>query len=361
MTFIMSRRVGKRNFLLGDLMISSPTERDVTTAIPSRFDHRLPEVDRRIAELHQKVMLFNNRMAVAWAGNYIIARHIIQRVATIADSYPDADRLGNFIDGLGLTPAERDSVALMFWVITRLEGQNRSYATVFRNVHVGNIDGTAEDNSLFYAGSGAFHFLDIVDVKSHGIDIGEPESNQLSIQMDAGERKLMEVMSEFILRASQVLHDEMTDNMGHAFLYGGGFEIVMEYEDGFLKVPMSQVSWIETEDRIELVGPIFNQTYSPDGVLFIRRFVSVEGAWIQDVFRVPNFLNEHSASVCDVNADIFTVATVHHFMSRDLTKVVHAWGPNPIIRVRFDGASFTATTTPELFRKLAEWPKPKNP
>jgi hypothetical protein len=297
-------------------------------------------------------VVFNSRCVAAWAGSLVVAAVLLSAIAEIADGFPTAEDIQAKIGSLGLLPAELKSVSLMVWSLPQFSPGNRQHATVYRQVHTGDIPQASQENQLFYAGSGAFHFLDIMTDERHALE--QPEA-PAGAMVDPAELRLLEVLSGHILRAAQVLHDEMVDNVVHAFRYGGGFEVIWDTEAGLEKLPISQVFWRETTDDIQLVGPIVSQQYAADGTLFIRRFKLRGDDWLQEIFPVGP-PHRQVGSEANVRADIRTLSTVHFFMSETGTKVVHAWGPDPIVRVTFDGQTMSLEATPELFKRLENWP-----
>lgn len=349
MTYIMSRRLGSRQFWLGDLMVSQEGRTSPEITLPGRFDPRLPAVPPELAQLRQKLIVFNPRVVAAWAGRMIIARAVMSAVAKIADSFPTTEDIKAQIAALGLSQAQLDDVALMFWSIPKLEPCDRRNEVFYHRVQQANIPNPSNDNCLIYSGSGAFHFLDITTDNRHEL---ERPTNE---PVDDADWRLIDTLSGHIMRAAQVLHEEMMDEVVHAFRYGGGFEVILETENGLEKLPISQVFWRETQEAIELVGPVISQQYGAGGTLFIRRFHLEGEKWVQEVFSVHPPQGGTSEQ-CNMEADVFTTSTVHFFMSETITKVVHAFGPDPIVRLHFDGTTITARTKPQLFSRLANWP-----
>jgi hypothetical protein len=111
MTYIMSRRIGLRQFWLGDLMVSLERRTAPGIVLPGRFDSRLPAVPQELAALQQKLVVFNPRVVGAWAGRMVVARSIMSAVAQIASSFPSAEHIKAQIADLGLSPVELEDVA----------------------------------------------------------------------------------------------------------------------------------------------------------------------------------------------------------------------------------------------------------
>src|SRR5579872_4262363 len=131
MTYIMSRRLGVRQFWLGDLMVSQERRTRPAITLPGRFDPKLPGVPRELAELRQKLVLFNPRLVAAWAGRMVVARGIMSAVAEVADSSPPVEQIKAVIAALGLSDAELDDIALMFWSIPDLRPGVRQNETFY--------------------------------------------------------------------------------------------------------------------------------------------------------------------------------------------------------------------------------------
>lgn len=115
MTLIVGFRAGAAGFMFGDLLLSSDAAQATAVAIPTRFDSRQPAVDARIVRLSQNVILVNKQLAIAWAGNYLVARHIA-RAAIAAQSFDIffGKNFEKFILSLDLSEVELRSVSMMF-------------------------------------------------------------------------------------------------------------------------------------------------------------------------------------------------------------------------------------------------------
>jgi hypothetical protein len=109
---------------------------------------------------------------------------------------------------------------MMFWVIPDLSEPSRFYSV---DVNMNTwIDPVSHENKRIYAGTGEYHFFNMLDVSPHGLygKVSEYEG-------------LAEDMSNIILRASVALVDEITKNDVHDFSYGGGFEVIAISPRGF--------------------------------------------------------------------------------------------------------------------------------
>jgi hypothetical protein len=247
--------------MFGDLMISQQAPGVDSVALPARFDARLPPVDRRMRGLRQKIFCVNNKLAVAWAGNVTVARHITMEVAKKTNEELFECDFNEFLTSLGLATHELQSVAFMFWAIRDVTKAPQAYYSVDVNTNEW-IDPSDPQNKCVFAGSGEYHFFNLLEHQPHGM-VGTVTNAEASFKG----------VSDIILRASTAIVDEITKDDLHDFSYGGGFEVIVPSPGGFIKIPTTQVVWRETADGIELMGPIYASYYSENGVLSIRRFV----------------------------------------------------------------------------------------
>jgi hypothetical protein len=80
-TLIVGQRTGPMHFMLGDLLLSSAVPANAAVLLPTRFDTQLPAVDLRIRGLCQKIFCVNQQVAIGWAGDFLVARHISRALA----------------------------------------------------------------------------------------------------------------------------------------------------------------------------------------------------------------------------------------------------------------------------------------
>jgi hypothetical protein len=83
MTLIAAIRVGQCPILLGDLLISSeiaPTRPVVLPTVGALPEDLVPAGTYHITGAAQKICVINVRLAVAWAGRQICARHVVRKM-----------------------------------------------------------------------------------------------------------------------------------------------------------------------------------------------------------------------------------------------------------------------------------------
>ncbi len=343
MTLIVAQRTGPAHFMFGDLMLSSESGGDHRVELPARFDTRSPPTNLRMRGLKLKVFCANRQLAIAWAGDLMIARHIILEALKRPLDIFFGESFSKFIWSLGLSEKELNLVSFMFWVIPNLT-QPLRYYSVDLNMKIWN-DPTNHGVQRIYQGTGEYHFYNLLDTTPHG-----------TVGAISEYSAMFKNVSAIILRASIAVIREITDNDMHDFSYGGGFEIIVIGQNGFEKIPLSQIIWEETSEGIELIGPVFSNHYSCNGILSIRRFVRNGTTWDQTIFHVNNFSNESETSELIPSSDTFTISTVHQFVSKDLTKVVHKMSLNPDLQVHFDGRNFVYQVSDNLRQLLLNWP-----
>jgi hypothetical protein len=336
MTIILSYQGPNSLVMLGDLLLSQQTPRTAPIQLPTRFDPRFPLANLNLSGLVQKTICVSPDLAVAWAGNYLVARHVIREIATQwPERYYTGDKILSFINSLGLSQQELESVSFIFW--------GRS-GPGFGKIHVQDWlvkeERSADGREKFkFMGSGDFHFFETIGFKLWGA--GQIEEWQNSIGAVVG-------------RASIALYQEITSDVTHNFLYGGGFEVVYPSDSGFRKLPLTFIFWAYDDKGIELVGPVFSHVYDNSGVLGLRRFARGENGWSQTIFPIGNFLVESSSAQFNPRAELNTPWTVHYLLSRSdpqMVKFIQKVGPGNLA-VRVEQGQIVPELSPEFIRHV---------
>ena len=114
MTLILSYQRGSSLVMLGDMLISTKSERTTAIDIPTRFSPNLPVTNLQLYCLLQKVFCVNRELAVAWAGDCLVARVIIQELARKLPRPTSGAQIIEFIKSISLSERELNSVAFIF-------------------------------------------------------------------------------------------------------------------------------------------------------------------------------------------------------------------------------------------------------
>ncbi|HZP75839.1 MAG TPA: hypothetical protein VFB45_06845 [Pseudolabrys sp.] len=279
MTLVMSYQHNGSIGIVGDLLLSRDTPLAKPFDIPTRFHEQYPLTNLNLSGLRQKTFWISPHLAVAWAGNMLIARNIVREIADRFTEPYSNDKLLEFIDNLGLTEAEKAAVAFIFLLITSVaDGKSQMQVFPYRVRRWAN---PANEHEVFlFAGSGSDHFADI----------------DFALKYRASDPRLAFHAAVIGRAATALLQEVMSDDV-HNYFYGGGFEfLIPETREGkFMKVPLMFAFWTYDENgKCELVGPVFAQEYSDDGVLGLHRFVLSEGRWDERIFEVHNLLTSGS-------------------------------------------------------------------
>jgi hypothetical protein len=151
MTIILSYQSGSSLVMAGDLMLSANTPLAAPILLPTRS--REPTTNQYLVGLEQKVMLVNPYLAVAWAGNRMVARSIILELAKLPRGAYSGPNALAVIKSLGLLQEEQDAVSLIIWMLRRddlIEVQDFNVKQVEAGPSI----------KMKFIGSGDFHFFE---------------------------------------------------------------------------------------------------------------------------------------------------------------------------------------------------------
>ena len=346
MTFILTYQSPATHVMLGDLLISRDSPRPNAIELPTRFDPNFPVNNLHLADMAQKVMCLSPHVAVAWAGNYLVARHVIRAVAAKQQEPFTETIFAETINTLGLTTTELDEIALLFW---RIVPQGGVKYTIGGYDHRVKVVTNAESPMEIYrfAGSGDFHFWEILPTTLTVADermIGSAPAE-------------LKALGAILGRASMALFQEVISDDTHDFHYGGGFEAVVPTDQGLQKVPLTFVFWVYDNEGLHLSGPVLSHTYAQDGVLGLRRFARKQGSWEQTIFPVRNFMHGSNLPAFDRDADIHTFWTTHYFVDGTdpgNVRVIMKWGGRPNLLVRYDGKEMRADVQSNFWNEMAD-------
>ena len=164
MTIICSFQYEGGALLVGDLMVSGNREQLSPLDIPTRFSKAQPDVNLYFSQLSQKIVIINSGLAVAWAGQKIVAKYLIQRIANEVTAPYTPEKLLSLIYGSGLLAEELSSVSFIFFGLLDAE----TNAVFIQDYLTGET--ILDDKTKFkYAGSGTYHFLDSIEFNMKGV------------------------------------------------------------------------------------------------------------------------------------------------------------------------------------------------
>jgi hypothetical protein len=317
------------------MMLSRNSESPSVIELPTRYDVNFPVENPYLAGLQQKVFCINSKLAVAWAGDYRIAWHVIRGLSTRLSEPYTGTRILDCVRSLR-REEELSEVAFIFWGMTewpRIEVQD---------FNCGEWINLANPGEKFkYAGSGRHHFFDTIGFKVKETSERDDWGYALGVVLG---------------RAAMAFHSEMVSNDPHWYSYGGGFEAMVPNTDGFQKVPLSFVFWTYDGKELVLVGPLFSQVYDKSGGLALRRFlpmVPANGLWEQRIFQVRNFLSDVTVA-CEPNAPIDSLWSIHYVTDKrkqDAVQFLQRMGPGNTA-VAWDGKRVQAQFTPEFIKHV---------
>jgi hypothetical protein len=339
MTLILSYQCGSSFVMLGDLLTSTESERATAIDIPTRFSPNLPLTNLHFYGLLQKVFCINDDFAVAWAGDALFARIVIQELSRRLPRPVSGSEIIEFIRTLGYPEKNLNSVAFIFWAITKRD-PFQVHIQDWRTKEV--ILSGNPIRKFKFEGLGDYHFFDTIGF------------NLLS---DAGD-EIGNAVGAVLSRAAMALYEELLTDNAHNFFYGGGFEaIVLPSARGFEKLPLTFALWVWDDNGIELVGPVFVHQYDANGVLGMRRFVrAISGNWQQAIYPIGNFLCNPANAAFEARAPLGTNWTVHWFIHRYEERglrIVHKWGDNPSIGLRFENGAIVPIVREEFRTEFA--------
>lgn len=112
MTLIMSYQKQNIFVMLGDLLVSnlSPTQH-VPLSVPARFNDLFPVSNLNLSCLVQKIVILNDHLAAAWAGNAIVALSILKELKNELPEPYSGDDILSKIDEMDLTDEEKNQLA----------------------------------------------------------------------------------------------------------------------------------------------------------------------------------------------------------------------------------------------------------
>lgn len=328
--------------MVGDLLVSANVPRSEAIDIPTRFNGFQPATSPQFTQLSQKIFAINRQFAVAWAGQKIVAKHLVRRIAAELPEPRDGSEILELISSSGLSQAELASVAFIFFR-ARVQGDQ---AHLFVQDYLTGETVLGEREKVKYAGSGRQHFLDSIGFRMADVS---GDSNDFE-----------KLVSALIGRMAIALYQEVVSDVTHKFWYGGGFELLyLSRQVEMVKLPLTLFFWGYDDDGVDLVGPILTLNYGPDGHLFIHRLHwSNHSNWSLATYVVGNLLNEAGqqpiAPSPDFQAPPFSV---HYLINKHRRTSIQFlikkfWQSSISIKYLEDRRSVSVICAPEFLQEI---------
>lgn len=340
MTLIMAYHGHGLLAMLGDLMISQTSPVSVLPELPTRYDKTFPVDNAYLSGLQQKVFSINRNIAVGWAGNALVARHIIRRIRDEFTPPYTGIRVLDFIASLGLSDKLLADVSFIFCMFVEEVGD-------FSNMQVQDyftkeVRNPSDNSEYFkFAGSGDYHFFETI---GFNVKPGNAEATPY-----------LTTISGIIGRGAIAFYHELISDDVHNFYYGGSFEVLFPDLDGFVKFATTTTVWSYDDAGVRLIGPIYMQEYNASGALGLRRFVlQPDGEWEQKLFVVRNFVDDSNSSFSGDNCPQ-TIWGVHYFIQKNPPhemQMLQLTGSDPGFRTWLENGKLRMEWTAEFDEQL---------
>lgn len=339
--------------MLGDLLISTPGKKSqgpLTT--PSRFTARFPVSNLELSRLEQKIIVLRDTLAVAWAGDRIVARNVLDQIQNeIIEPYT-AEEILSKINEMDLLEKEKHSVSFIFYAIN----QDDSDAPIqfMETGYLVNQTVFGENHRIVYAGSGSSHFLDLI---SHDFERHDNIGGSIS--------ELQFIISAILSRAAFAFYREMVSNENHKYYYGGGFELLVPIpvanKKRFAKISCASAFWRldgkdpNGRDKLTLVGPILTNQYTKNNELVISRLHFEADGPVLHRFMVPGMFGVAADDSLMPHPDFDPFFVIHYVLGlgpkRDTMSVLveHGIGNDKSMQFSLDKNGIFSFTSKEDF------------
>lgn len=250
-------------FSLGDILTSAPGYPGVGLPLPLQFDNQeRSSGEYGLKGFAQKLTLVTPSVLVAWAGSYIVARALTERVRVAAKRDERID-LTAVVSGSRLSEAEVSTVSL---ILHQVIGDRIDVQCL--NAERGEVDGV----DAAWQGSGAFDFLHDTVIDAGGVASGWEA-----------------ILRSLLTRAASTLAEEALHGSPYDYLYGGWFEMVISRTSGLRKVPYAMKFWGRKAEQCGYDAPIFFNWYEGK-TLFICSLDQKSGSSDVRTLAVPDLL-----------------------------------------------------------------------
>lgn len=261
MTLVARFQREGRNFLVGDLLISTPSCKYVNVDLPT-----IPVRNQSIAGVEfanqksapawlcQKVTILSDQVVVGWAGDARVAKEVIGRLRQYFARLESSEKLGH----LPITAEERAKFNLLG--LAGIGDQVYSFESG-NDIRYLDVDGF---NDLAVIGTGTEQFLEHIKVPAESCN-------------DSRVDKYSDLIAQVHLVLNGMLASEMKSQDTLREVFGGGFELAFCNYGKFVKAgDMLYLAFIARfkEDGIELeYFQMFRYGY--DGDILVIRIIDV--------------------------------------------------------------------------------------
>lgn len=259
MTLVLSAH-RDRLLLLSDIVIAREGHHDeLVSGLPLTPRPIVVASDNHtLVGLAQKMVQFDERRMLLWAGSHIVARHVWTEFAKVISSDPSASIL-NFLASSGLSEGELGCTAFIYH---RLTDDGRLFREA-HNAKRSDVDGA----DTFYSGSGDFHFID--DIR--------PSFDSVELNPDIA------FLRDWVHRVAYVMLSEALDGENLRYAYGGWFEIALFTDGALRKIPYLVKLWEERDGQV-VCRPCISGWYNDAHLCLLRSDVKrVEASTTNDL------------------------------------------------------------------------------
>ena len=346
MTLIMSYQKQNIRVMLGDLLVSMPSiPRQSPLSVPARPYDRFPVSNLNLSHLAQKIVILNNHLAAAWAGNALIARSILNTLRNELHEPYSGEEILSTIDGMALSDSEKNSVSFIFYALQITENDLPNLFIV-QDYLVGETIFDTPDHKVKYAGSGTFHFFDTIGWKNKG---------------HTGSMNEVEICVATVLtRAAIAFYSKIVSEDNHNYLYGGGFELLTlnpTTGQSFEKLSFASAFWqAHGKDRLQLIGPIFVNQYKDNNDLVLSRIHFKKNEAILNRFIIRHMFTADGDDYELPIPDFDPFFVVHYIVSSDKKEVgiILKKGSDKNVRMSLDkNGEFSIDFTDDVFESEA--------
>ncbi|NOT40460.1 MAG: hypothetical protein HOP13_08210 [Alphaproteobacteria bacterium] len=194
--------------------------------------------------LAQKMVQFDERRVLLWAGSKVVAGHVCNEFAKAILTDPTA-RLLDFLAQSGLSEGDLSQTSFIYH---RLDSDGRLFREA-HNAKRSDIDGV----DTFFSGTGDFHFID--DIR--------PMFDAAELNPDIA------FMRNWVHRVAYAMLSEALDGENLQFAYGGWFEIALFADGALRKMPYLVKLWEERDGQV-VSGPCISGWYKDAHLCLLR-------------------------------------------------------------------------------------------
>ncbi|WP_297341636.1 hypothetical protein [Pseudophaeobacter sp.] len=330
--------------MVGDLLTSNEKlHLKEQLPLPARLDGSRPSDATHVIGMAQKLNLISPTFAIAWAGSKFTAQSILRELRLKLPYPKNENEVFEFIDTLGYSKDDLDDVVLTFLIYGEAQGDIAKISSGSHNCQPRQVN---EDLRIKFAGTGAYHFFDSVEIEklaSRGAATG-----------------FHDFFASLISRGAISFYSEHQNWGNYTFSYGGSFEYIQPRVGHWVKVPYSVVFWKKEGEKFIPVNPITIHTYKPDGTLVIDQVLPSPEGMQSRRFLVETIFGDQSPKQSQIALPLSHGFSVHYIIEDEARPVrdngeIKAkistqiyWGEDQPCQIKFSGNSVEIELHPEL-------------